>query len=109
MPAIDLARLKTQAARLAEKFSQPDAFIADLNKMLDIYTNRTWRTTQVIQRYSIPTYNTPRPVLRQIELEMAALAERHPIEAVTLTKALWEAGSLESRVLAASLLGSIPS
>ena len=109
MPAIDLARLKTQAARLAEKFGQPEAFILDLNRMLDIYTNRTIRATQVIQRYSIPAYNTPRPVLRQIELELAPLAEAHPSEAVTLTKALWEAGSLESRLLAANLLGSIPS
>jgi hypothetical protein len=109
MPAIDIARLKTQAARLAEKFSQPEAFIVNLNELLDSYTNRTIRKTQVIQRYSIPTYNIPRPVLRQIELELTALAEAHPAEAVALTKALWEAGSLESRLLAANLLGSIPS
>jgi hypothetical protein len=109
MPAIDLARLKTQAARLAEKFGQPQAFILDLNELLDFYTNRTIRVTQVVQRYSIPTYQTPRPVLRQIQGELAPLAENHPGEAVTLTKALWEAGSLESRLLAASLLGSIPS
>jgi hypothetical protein len=109
MPAIDLARLKTQAARLAEKFGQPEAFISDLNELLDHYTNRTLRITQVVQRYSLPTYNTPRPVLRQIQSELASLAETHPIEAVALTKALWAAGSLESRLLAASLLGSIPS
>ena len=109
MPAIDLARLKTQAARLSEKFGQPQAFILNLNELLDYYTNRTIRITQVIQRYSLPTYRTPRPVLLQIKSELAALAENRPIEAVTLTKTLWEAGSLESRLLAASLLGSIPS
>jgi hypothetical protein len=109
MPAINLARLKIQAARLAEKFSQPDAFVRELDDLLDYYTNRTIRSTQIIQRLSIPTYRTPRPVLRQIESERAALAEDHPIEAVALTKALWEAGTLEARLLAANLLGNTPS
>jgi len=35
MPAINLARLKTQAARLSEKFSEPEAFIRELNELLD--------------------------------------------------------------------------
>jgi len=109
MPAIDLARLKTQAARLTDKFGQPQAFIVDLNELLDFYTNRTIRITQIIQRYSLPTYHTPAPVLRQIQGELAPLAETRPAEAVALTKALWEAGSLESRLLAANLLGCIPS
>jgi|WetSurMetagenome_2_1015567.scaffolds.fasta_scaffold262198_1 hypothetical protein len=109
MPAIDLARLKTQAAGLADKFGQPDAFIASLNEILDFYTNRTYRLTQIVRRYSIPAYQTPRPVLRQIQSELNPLARSRPVEAVMLTRALWEAGSLESRLLAASLLGSIPS
>ncbi|HTX89573.1 MAG TPA: hypothetical protein VMC09_00030 [Anaerolineales bacterium] len=109
MPAIDLARLKIQAARLAEKFDRPEAFLVDLDELLDYYTNRTIRATQIVKRLSLPTYRTPRPVLRQIESELAAQAELHPIEAVTLTKALWDAGTLESRLLAAKLLGSTPS
>lgn len=108
MPAINLARLKTQASRLSEKFSEPEAFLHDLNEMLDFYTNRTMRSTQTARRYSLPTYRTPPPVLRQIQGELEPLAETHPIEAIALTNALWKAGSLESRRLAASLLGSIP-
>jgi hypothetical protein len=109
MSAIDLARLKIQAARLSEKFGEPAAFVRGLNDLLDFYSNRTIRATQIVQRLSVPTYCTPRPVQRQIENELAALAETRPMEAVTLTKALWEAGSLESRLIAAHLLGSIPS
>jgi hypothetical protein len=108
MPAIDLARLKTQAARLTEKFGEPEAFLRDLNELLDFYTNRTIRTTQVVQRLSAPTYHTPRPVLRQIESELATLAENDPRKAVDLVKVLWKADSLESRLLAAYLLGSLP-
>jgi DNA alkylation repair enzyme len=108
MPAINLARLKTQAARLSEKFSEPKAFIRDLNELLDFYTNRTIRTTQIARRFSLPTYRTPAPVLRQIQGELKPLAETHPLEAIALTNALWKAGTLEARLLAAYLLGSIP-
>ena len=109
MPAIDLARLKIQAARLAEKFGEPEAFLLALNELLGYYTNRTIRAAQVAQRLSVPTYHTPRPVLRQIESELAVLAEKQPDEAITLSGVLWEADTLESRLLAAYLLGNIPS
>lgn len=109
MPAIDLARLKIQAARLAEKFGQPPAFLLALNELLGYYNNRTIRAAQIAQRLSLPTFRTPRPVLRQIESELTVLAEKQPDEAITLSDTLWEADSLESRLLAAFLLGSIPS
>jgi hypothetical protein len=109
MPAIDLARLKIQAARLVTKFAEPEAFLHDLDEMLDLYTNRTIRATQVAQRLSAPTYRTSRPILRQIEIELATLAKEKPQEARDLIKVLWDAGSLESRLLAAYLLGNIPS
>jgi hypothetical protein len=108
MPAINLSQLKTQAARLSEKFSEPDAFIRDLNELLDYYTNRTIRARQVAQRLALPTYHTPAPVLRQIQAELVSMAGIHPEQANALIESLWEAGSLESRLLAASLLGSIP-
>jgi hypothetical protein len=108
MPAINLARLKTQAIRLSEKFHEPDGFIHELNEMLDYYTNRTIRSTQIARRLSLPTYRTPRPVLRQIQAELQPLAGIHSMDAIALTNALWKAGSLEARLLAACLLGSIP-
>jgi hypothetical protein len=108
MPAIDLSRLKTQAARLSERFADPDAFVQELQALLDFYTNLTIRTAQTTRRLSLPTYRTPKPVLRQIELELETLAEAHPTEAIALTDALWNTKSLETHLLAASLLGMIP-
>jgi hypothetical protein len=108
MPAINLARLKTQAARLSEKFGEPEAFMHELNELLDFYTNRTIRTAQIVRRLSLPTYQTPPPVMRQIQAELLPLAETRWTEAITLTNALWKAGSLETRLLAATLLGNIP-
>ena len=109
MPSINLARLKIQAARLAEKFGEPEAFLLALNEVLGYYTNHTIRAAQIAQRVSLPTYRTPRPVLRQIESELEVLAEKQPEEAITLSALLWEAASLESRLLAAYLLGHVPS
>jgi hypothetical protein len=108
MPAINLAQLKTKAVLLSEKFSEPDSFIHDLNELLDFYTNRTIRSTQIVQRLSLPTYHTPAPVLRQIQAEMVTLAQTYPLEAIALSNALWKAGFLESRLLAASLIGNTP-
>jgi hypothetical protein len=109
MPAIYLAQLKIQAARLAEKFGEPDVFLHDLNELLDFYSNRTIRASQVAQQLSVPTYRIPQAVLRQIKSELAVLAQNRTSEAATLTLSLWEAGTLESRLLAAHILGNIPS
>jgi len=108
MPAIDLSRLKTQTALLSEHFGDPDAFVRVLDELLDFYTNRTIRTAQITQRFALPTYHTPKAVLRQIGLELATQAESHPSEAIALTDALWKKQSLEAHLLAARLLGLIP-
>jgi hypothetical protein len=108
MPAFQLSQLKTQAARLAEKFDDPDRFVHDLNELLGYYTNRTIRSAQVARRLSVPTFHTPRPVMRQIELELALFAEARPEKAVILLDILWNAESLESRLLSAYLMGILP-
>ncbi len=108
MPAIDLARLKLQAARLAENFSNPPAFLRELHEVLEYYTNHTMRASLMAQKLSLPTYHTPAPVLRQIERELAPLAEQLPLKGVILANELWKDGSLESRLLAARLTGMLP-
>jgi hypothetical protein len=108
MPAIDLARLKTQAATLADNFSNYMAFISQLHDMLELYTNHSLRASQVVKRFSLPTYNTPPPVLRQIEHELQPMAERLPGKGVLLVLELWKDGTYESRLLAARLTGMIP-
>ena len=47
-------------------------------------------------------------VLRQIETELGPVAEKQPIQALELADALWDEGWLETRLLAAFLLGRIP-
>src|SRR5215510_8466677 len=108
MPAIDLARLKKQTAQLADLFDQPDAFLREHREILDHYVNRTLRSQAVAPSSVLPTYRTPTVVMRQIENELGPLAAQRPIQALELADALWDEGWLETRLLAAFLLGRIP-
>jgi hypothetical protein len=108
MPAIDLARLKKQTAKLADLFDEPAAFLHEHREILDHYVNRTLRSQGVAPSSVLPTYRTPTVVVRQIENELGPLAERQPIQALELADALWDEGWLETRLLAAFLLGRIP-
>lgn len=108
MPAIDIARLKIQAVVLVEKFDQPAAFLKGLHEILDLYADRTMRVGVVASPVSVlPAYRAPQAVLRQIEMELAPLAGAFPEQAMALTDALWKDGYLETRLLAATLLGRI--
>jgi len=108
MPAIDLARLKKQTAHLADLFAQPSDFLREHREILDHYVNRTLRSLGVAPSSVLPTYRTPTVVLRHIENELSPVAERQPIQALELADALWDEGWLETRLLAAYLLGRIP-
>jgi hypothetical protein len=109
MPAIDLARLRKQANRLADFFFLPDDFLKLLRETLNFYVNRTLRRSQnVAPGSNLPTYRTPPEILRQIENALGPLAKENPHYALELADLLWDEGYLETRLLAAFLLGRLP-
>ena len=108
MPAIDLARLKKQTAQLADVFSEPTTFLRELREVLEFYVNRSLRSQSVAPSSTLPTYRTPVVVLRQIEKELGPVSESQPILSLELADALWDEGWLETKLLAAFLLGRIP-
>lgn len=108
MPAIDLARLKKQTAQLADVFGEPSIFLHELREILEFYVNRSLRSQSVAPSSVLPTYRTPLVVLRQIEKEIGPPAEKQPLLALELADALWDEGWLETKLLAAFLLGRIP-
>ncbi len=111
MPAIDLARLRKQAARLADFFFVPDEFIKHLHEMLDFYVNYSVRKPPAIAPgVNLQTYRSPTVVVKQIEQELTILADKYDNAdaALDLADHLWDENYLETRLLAAFLLGRIP-
>ena len=109
MPAIDLARLRKQANRLADFFFLPDEFMKHLREMLEFYVNHTLRTKEnAAPGSNLRTYRTPPAVLTQIENELRTVVEANPEFALDLADILWDEGALETRLLASFFLGRIP-
>jgi hypothetical protein len=109
MPAIELSRLKLQAGRLRDHFSQPPAFIRLFKDLMEFYADRTHRPGLAgSPRPLLHTYNAPPPVLRQVLLEILPLVPDNPEAAAALMDALWGYENLESRLLAVSILGALP-
>lgn len=109
MPAILPARLKQQAALLAEHFDDPAAFVRSLHHLLDSYAERVHRPGQAGSPPPLLTAYKVRPqVLRQVSQELVPLAKANPEAGLALCDALWEQSIFEFRLLAASLLGQIP-
>ncbi len=109
MPAVSPARLKKDVAQLGDLFTSPDEFGAALGRVLDFYADRTLRPGQSGQPPPlIPAYNVPRPVLRQIETELAQQAAIHPEEALRLADKLWASQELECKLLAIRTLENTP-
>lgn len=109
MPAIYPERLQTQTANLSELYDQPARFTHTLTDLLELYSNRTHRAGQAGEPPPLlMTYNVPKPVIRQLMVELQPLASEYPEETIQLVYALWAKESLETRQIAAFLLGSIP-
>jgi hypothetical protein len=109
MPAISPARLKQQAALLAEYFNEPPAFMRSLHHLFDFYAERVQRPGQAGELPPLITaYKVRQPVLRQIVQELAPLAQEDPQAGLALCDALWEQPILDFRLLAAGLLGKVP-
>lgn len=109
MPAIDLVRLRRQVLQLTEHFPDPQAFLGNLKLLLESYSLRAYRRGETQRSaLTLPTFRVPAPVLKQIHFELQEMAEADPDQALRLADALWAQRSLEHRILAARLLGSIP-
>lgn len=109
MPAIQPARLKTQAARLAETYSQPASFTRGLSDLMEEYADYTHRHGQTGKPAPLlPSFSVPIPVLRQVWFELLPFISSDPQAALVLSDALWDHPSLEHRTLAADILGQLP-
>jgi hypothetical protein len=109
MPAIQPARLRQQAAALAEHFNDPTAYVRSLHYLMDFYADRARRAGHSTQPGPLITaYNVRPPVLRTLLQELLPFALQDPAAGLALCDALWTEPYLEFRLLAAMLLGHLP-
>ncbi len=109
MPAIQLARLKIQSAELVSRFNNPIGFIRNLHELMDFYADRTRKPGQSrVPTALIKSYNVPRPVLRQIRIDLGPYVAEDPEATLDLCDALWSEPYFEFRLLATDLLGMVP-
>jgi hypothetical protein len=109
MPAIQPARLRQQAALLAQSFNRPEVFIRSLHHLLESYADIARHPAQGSEIPPlIEAYYVRPPVLRQLVVELTPYAQTDSAGAIVLAKALWGQPYVEFRQLAASLLGLVP-
>ncbi|MEX1247977.1 MAG: hypothetical protein WEA61_05800 [Anaerolineales bacterium] len=108
MPTIDLARLKVETAQLSEVFSEADDYVRGIQHLLQRYSVPVHRQGRVKgMRPVLMSYEVPPPLLKHIQLEMKQSAEAAPDQALKVADGLWALRSLETRLLAARMLGAI--
>ena len=109
MPAIQPARLRHQAAQLAEHYADPPAYTRSLHTVLDFYSDRARRPGKTGQPAPLLTaYNVRPPVLRMLLQELTPHLQEDPQGGLALCDALWAEPFLECRLLASMLLGQVP-
>jgi hypothetical protein len=108
MPAVDIARLRIQSAGVSDHFDDPTQLLRALHEMFEFYADRTRRPGRLASPVTVlPSYNIPAPALHQLQADLGFQAENRAQETLVLADALWEDGYLESRLLAAYLLGRV--
>jgi hypothetical protein len=109
MPAIHPARLKQQAILVAQHFGDPAALVRSLHHLMDFYADRANRPSHAGSPAPLlPAYHVKPPVLRQVVLELAPLAQADPDSGLVLCQAMWAQPYLEFRLMACALLGELP-
>jgi hypothetical protein len=108
MPAVQLARLKTETGLLLEKTARPVDFSRALADLFDFYADRVYRPGQTVQPASrIPVYHIPALVIQQLRLEIRPFCRANPTGTLLLFDILWEDLYLEPRQLGAFMLGQV--
>lgn len=111
MPAVQLARLKLQIESLISFYTQPEDFHRQLLLLLEQHADLTFRSSPAVNALppSVQSYHVPPLVIQQIERNLLHVVSKNPLPALALADLLWSDTQLETRLIAASLLGMLPS
>lgn len=108
MPAVDPRRLRFQIDKLMVFFDSPAQFHQNLKELFSLYANYALRfgdsaPTQPL----IPVYNLPKPVIRQLQIDLNHRMKDNPQAALALADELWQDSHMEIKQTAIRILGSV--
>lgn len=109
MAAIQRHVLARQLQELAAAFESPPRFRTALLEILDFYADHTLRvrsakeTTPRLREFHVPPL-----LVRELEKFLAPMTRTQPEQALQLADTLWAEPCLETRRLAAWMLGQVP-
>jgi hypothetical protein len=109
MVAISLAKLRIQIENLRLNFSDPNRFVRTLTDLFELYSDQTYHTETEKREYRLPFYQVPPIISQQLNREFQLIARQFPQQALRNAHLLWLNSYYETKVLAARLLGSVPS
>lgn len=108
MPAVQLARLRQQIARLGESFHEPSEFRRGLEGLLEHYGDLTYRRgEEIIESGQLKSFNISPLVMRQLEMELSRLSGKDIQANFELIDGIWKSDYREMRQIAIYLLGRI--
>jgi len=108
MPAIHPPKLQQQVSELVQNYADPEKFLRKLQDLFAFYGDQTKRVSpRSMKTTGLPSAHVPKPVLRQVMLQLTPYAENIPHAVLVLARSLWEQPQLEHRELATLLLGKL--
>ncbi len=105
MPAVHWETILQEAQALVASSGEPQAFLAQWEALLTRYANRALRPSQTAPPSLLPAYHIAPAVFGAVWQALRAHLLLRPEAVLPLADALWEHPALESRLLAARLLG----
>ena len=107
MPAVNPIKLRFQIEDLLSFFESPHKFHQKLQRLFSLYANRSLRHGELTQpKLSIPTYQLPPPVPRQLHQDILPLINKNMQAGLDLADALWQDAYYEIKQLAIFILGN---
>jgi hypothetical protein len=111
MPAVQMEKLRLESANLAGKFAQPDLFRYEFLELMDRYSDRTFRSSQVtLPGKLLASFHVPDRVMWQIKNDLEPQVRIHTQSiALDCCQLLWNGDTIEEKQLAIAILGVISS
>jgi hypothetical protein len=110
MPAAELSRLQAQISAISTQFNEPRIFLRSLLTLMELYSNQHYKPGNLSRiKHLVPEYRLPAPVIQQLTSSLSTLTSDYPIPAMQIMDSLWQAKHFEARLMAAIMLGNLPS